>query len=72
MPTPPPLMKPDISPRQCGGTDSVPNAWVLWAHRWRLTKASGDIIVIRYADDTIVGFQPRRHVDAVGDVGNGI
>jgi hypothetical protein len=29
----------------------------LWAHRWRLTKATGDMIVIRYADDTIVGFQ---------------
>ena len=29
----------------------------LWVHRWRRTKASGDIIVIRYADDTIVGFQ---------------
>src|SRR5580704_13254512 len=28
MPTPPPLMKPDISPRQCGGTDSVPIVWV--------------------------------------------
>src|SRR6202521_2019256 len=28
----------------------------LWVHRWRLTKASGDMIVIRYADDTIVGF----------------
>jgi len=29
----------------------------LWVHRWRRTKASGDVIVIRYADDTIVGFQ---------------
>src|ERR1700680_2537457 len=29
----------------------------LWVHRWRLTKASGDMIVIRYADDTIVGFE---------------
>jgi RNA-directed DNA polymerase len=29
----------------------------LWVHRWRLTKASGDMIVIRYADDSIVGFQ---------------
>jgi RNA-directed DNA polymerase len=29
----------------------------LWVHRWRLTKASGDMIVIRYADDTIVGLQ---------------
>jgi len=29
----------------------------LWAHRWRQMKASGDMIVVRYADDTIVGFQ---------------
>jgi RNA-directed DNA polymerase len=29
----------------------------LWVHRWRLTKVSGDMIVIRYADDTIIGFQ---------------
>src|SRR5215467_9580488 len=28
----------------------------LWTHRWR-RKATGDVIVIRYADDTIVGFQ---------------
>jgi RNA-directed DNA polymerase len=24
-----------------------------WVHRWRLTKASGDMIVIRYADGAI-------------------
>ncbi len=29
----------------------------LWVHRWRRTTATGDVIVIRYADDTIVGFQ---------------
>jgi hypothetical protein len=29
----------------------------LWIHRRRLTKASGDWIVVRCADDTIVGFQ---------------
>jgi RNA-directed DNA polymerase len=29
----------------------------LWVHRRRRIKASGDMIVIRYADDTIVGFQ---------------
>ena len=29
----------------------------LWVHRWRLTKASDDMIVIRYADNTIVGLQ---------------
>jgi retron-type reverse transcriptase len=28
----------------------------LWGHRWRRTKASGDMIIIRYADDTIVAF----------------
>jgi hypothetical protein len=32
----------------------------LWVHRWRLTKVSGGMIVERYADDTIVGFQ-REH-----------
>jgi RNA-directed DNA polymerase len=31
----------------------------LWAHRWRKTQAHGDVIVVRYADDFIVGFQHR-------------
>jgi group II intron reverse transcriptase/maturase len=31
----------------------------LWAHRWRKTQAHGDMIVVRYADDIIVGFQHR-------------
>lgn len=29
----------------------------LWAQAWRQRHATGDMIVIRYADDTIVGFQ---------------
>jgi hypothetical protein len=29
----------------------------LWVHRWRQTKATGDVIVVRFADDTIVGFE---------------
>lgn len=29
----------------------------LWVHRWRRTKATGDVVVVRYADDTIVGFE---------------
>jgi group II intron reverse transcriptase/maturase len=29
----------------------------LWVHQWRRHKAQGDVIVVRYADDTIVGFQ---------------
>ena len=39
----------------------------LWVHRWRLTKASGDMIVIRYADDTIVGFQHEHEAQAFLD-----
>jgi RNA-directed DNA polymerase len=29
----------------------------LWVQQWRLRHATGDMIVVRYADDTIVGFQ---------------
>jgi len=29
----------------------------LWAERWRRREATGDMIVVRYADDIIVGFQ---------------
>jgi group II intron reverse transcriptase/maturase len=36
----------------------------LWAHRWRQMMASGDMIVVRYADDTIVGFQHEHEAKA--------
>jgi hypothetical protein len=39
----------------------------LWAHRWRQSTASGDMIVIRYADDTIVGFQHEHEARAFLD-----
>jgi RNA-directed DNA polymerase len=42
-------------------------AYDLWVHRWRQTKASGDMIVIRYADDTIVGFQHEHEARAFLD-----
>jgi group II intron reverse transcriptase/maturase len=29
----------------------------LWAERWRRRKATGDMIIVRYADDFVVGFQ---------------
>jgi RNA-directed DNA polymerase len=32
-------------------------AYDLWVQAWRGRHATGDMIVIRYADDTIVGFQ---------------
>ena len=31
----------------------------LWAQRWRRKCAHGDVIIVRYADDFIVGFQHR-------------
>jgi RNA-directed DNA polymerase len=39
----------------------------LWVHRWRRTTASGDMIVIRYADDMIVGFQHEHEAKAFLD-----
>ena len=34
----------------------------LWVDQWRKRRATGEVIVIRHADDTIVGFE--RHADA--------
>ena len=31
----------------------------LWAARWRRRKATGDMIIVRYADDFIVGIPAR-------------
>lgn len=37
----------------------------LWVQSWRKRHASADMIVVRYADDTIVGFQYVSGVDPV-------
>jgi group II intron reverse transcriptase/maturase len=41
----------------------------LWAERWRRREATGDMIIVRYADDFIVGFEhetdARRFLDAM-------
>ena len=37
----------------------------LWVQQWRNTQARGEVIVVRYADDFIVGFQHRRGGRAV-------
>ena len=34
----------------------------LWAERWRRHEATGDMIIVRYADDVVVGFE--READA--------
>ena len=30
-----------------------------WAHQWRKSNARGDVVIVRYADDFVVGFQHR-------------
>jgi RNA-directed DNA polymerase len=41
----------------------------LWAERWRRREATGDMIIVRYADDIVAGFQheadARRFCDAM-------
>ena len=34
-------------------------AFDLWVHRWRHRQAQGNLIVVRYADDTVIGFEHR-------------
>ena len=31
----------------------------LWAHRWRQRNATGEVYIVRYADDSVLGFQHR-------------
>src|SRR2546427_484427 len=35
----------------------------LWVHHWRKTEAKGDVIVVRWADDFVVGFQHRSEAE---------
>lgn len=41
----------------------------LWAQRWRQREATGDMIIVRYADDVVIGFEheddARRFLDAM-------
>jgi group II intron reverse transcriptase/maturase len=41
----------------------------LWAHRWRRREATGNVIIVRYADDIVVGFEheadARRFLEAM-------
>src|SRR6266566_2426942 len=35
----------------------------LWVQRWRRTEARGDVVIVRYLDDFIVGFQYREDAE---------
>jgi group II intron reverse transcriptase/maturase len=64
-----------ITRSQCGApqgaviSPTLANAYLhyvydLWVYRWRQTKATGDMIVVRFADDTIVGFEHEHEAKA--------
>lgn len=36
----------------------------LWVQRWRRTQARGEVIVVRYADDIVLGFQVKADAEA--------
>lgn len=35
----------------------------LWIEQWRKTKAKGDVLVVRFADDFVAGFQHRKEAE---------
>jgi group II intron reverse transcriptase/maturase len=35
----------------------------LWAHKWRTKYARGDVVIVRYSDDFVVGFQYRQDAE---------
>src|SRR5262249_28467457 len=56
------------TPQGSGASPMLANVYLhyffdLWGQQWRKRYATGDMIVVRYADDTIVGFQHRHDAD---------
>ncbi len=35
----------------------------LWAQRWRKQQAKGDVMIVRYADDSVLGFESKNDLD---------
>ena len=35
----------------------------LWAHQWRTRQARGDVVIVRFADDAVVGFEHREDAE---------
>lgn len=52
----------DLSPEEREASPLIDNAYLhyvfdLWAECWQRREATGDMIVLHYADDTVVGFE---------------
>ena len=44
----------------------------LWVDAWRKKRARGDVIIVRYADDVVLGFQHREDAEQfLGRCGKG-
>jgi RNA-directed DNA polymerase len=39
----------------------------LWAHQWRTQHARGDVVIVRFADDFVVGFEHREDAERFWD-----
>src|SRR3954470_9840397 len=56
------------TPQGSGASPLLANVYLhyvydLWVQQWRKRYATGEMIVVRYADDTIVGFQHRHDAE---------
>ena len=40
----------------------------LWAHQWRVRHARGDVVIVRFADDAVVGFEIGRTPSGSGRI----
>src|SRR5438093_9631975 len=40
-----------------------PYVFDLWVQHWRKRRATGEVIVVRYADDSVLGFQCRAEAE---------
>ena len=64
-------ISPLLAPGECFAFPSIYLHYVLdlWAERWRRREARGDMVIVRYADDAIFGFESetdaRRFLDAM-------
>src|SRR5947207_2756596 len=61
--------EPSRDPPRGSGLTDVANLYLhyafdLWANQWREKTAQGDMIVVRYADDMVLGFERRKEAEA--------
>ena len=48
---------------RCLRTSTLHYVFDLWAHQWRSRHARGDVVIVRFADDFVVGFEHREDAE---------